>query len=412
MAVLGNTLRAFGLSAAALLAWAFAVRQLRRRGTTISVLKSGNVADKSGGADAGIIEALPIALAYFNGSGRLCQVDEELRQLLPVVHALNHQDMSRLDFFRAVAEAGIFVDAAGRVDAFLDDVAARAEAGVMEWDVNLTDGRSLHIRERNTTEGGRLLTCVDVTSQRRQSWELDEKSELLRTSLESLDQGVWAVDANGALLTWNQRYFDLFGVTSEIAATGLPLATLAAYLAETGLLDGNSPDFAARRVAEIMTCNPPQYEMRGRNGHTLDVRRNPLPDGGVIITITDITSSQSIQEDLKRRSEELEAIFANLDVGIAFIDGQGEMVAVNEVLLELQGLDLDKATECRNIRDILRLNAENGELGTGEAEALVDAHLEMAFGKLPNSYQRIRPNGQFLEFRTFAMPGGGVLVAC
>ncbi len=369
-------------------------------------------ADRNDVHGGDIVQALPIAVAYFDTNNRLRRVNSELLQLLPVAHALGDKEISRLEFFRTLAEAGIFVDAADRIPAFLQDVADRLAIANAEWEVSLTDGRSLQICERDTEAGGRLLTFVDITTQKRQSWALDEKSELLTTSLESIDQGVLVFDGDGRMQTWNQRYFDLFGITADIAEVGLSLKKFCWYSADTGVLKENSPEFIDRRVKAIMDCNPPQHEMIGREGRTLDVRRNPMPDGGVSITITDVTAARRDREDLQRRSAELEAIFANLDVGIAFVDAEGGMVAMNEVLLELQGLDPDKVADCGNLKDILRLNAENGELGEGEVDDLVAAHMQTAFGKMPNTYQRIRPNGQILQFRTFAMPGGGVLVAC
>ncbi len=362
------------------------------------------------GAD--IVEALPIAVAYFDAGDRLGQINGMLLQMLPVMHGLNHQNLSRLDFFRTLADAGIFVDAADRVPAFLRDVAARAENGKVEWEVSLTDGRSLQICEQDIEEGGRLLTCVDITTQKQQSWALDEKSELLHTSLESIDQGVLVLDADGGMLTWNQRYFDLLGITSEIAAVDVTIGEICANLTDAGIFENNSPEFIADRVKDIMACDPAQHEMTGRNGQTLDVRRNPMPEGGVSITITDVTASKRDRQDLQRHSSELEAIFANLDIGIAFIDGDGGVVAMNEVMLELQGLDPDQVADCHDLRDLLRQNARNGEFGPGEVEALVEAHIEIAYGKLPNSYRCIRPNGRILEFRTFAMPSGGILVVC
>ncbi|MBT4490560.1 MAG: hypothetical protein HOC72_23680, partial [Rhodospirillaceae bacterium] len=172
------------------------------------------------------------------------------------------------------------------------------------------------------------------------------------------------------------------------------------------------PDYISRRAKEILACEPPQHEMTRRDGRTLDVRRNSMPDGGVSITITDVTALRQDQEDLQRRSTELEEIFANLHVGIAFADGEGDIVAMNEMLLELQGLDPEQVTQCRSLRDVMRLNAQNGEFGPGDIDELVETHISFAFGKMPNTYQRIRPNGQILEFRTFAMPSGGVLAVC
>ncbi len=364
------------------------------------------------GHDSDLVEAVPIAVALFDADDRLSLANTKLSQLLPMVEELREQEISRLDFFRALAEAGIFVDATHRVPAFLADVATRAERQEIEWEVNLTDGRSLQFAERATAGGGRLLTCADVTRQKRQSWALDEKTHLLHSSLESIDQGVLVFGPGGGMRTWNQRYFDLLGVTSEIADVGVSIKKLCGYLADAGVFEENDAKSVSRRIEEIITCDPSQYEMAGPDGRILDVRHTRMPDGGITITITDVTASRRDQEDLRKRSAELEAVFGNLDVGIAFFDSDGEIVAMNEVLLELQGLDPEQVAHCRNLHDVLRLNARDGEFGPGDIDQLVKTHVEMEFGRVPNTYQRTRPNGTILEFRTFAMPGGGILVVC
>ncbi len=362
--------------------------------------------------DADFVEALPIAVALFDADDRLQQVNGKLLQMLPMAHALNHRRISRLEFFRVLAEEGIFVDADNRVSDFLVDVAARAHQRHIEWEVSLTDGRSLHFTERAMDSGGRLLSCVDITVQKQQSWALDETSQLLNTSLESIDQGVVAFGPDGSLLTWNQRYFDLFEISEEIAEVGLSLEKLCRYLADTGVTKDGDAEAVLRRVDAIMRCDPPQHEMTGRSGRELDVRRNPMPDGGVIITLTDVTASKRDQEDLRRRSSELEAIFGNLDVGIAFVDGDEQIVAMNEKMLELQDLDPEEVAGCRDLREVIHLLGRNGEFGEGNVDELVEAHVKMAFGTVPNNYQRIRPNGTILNIRSHAMPGGGILVLC
>ncbi len=359
-----------------------------------------------------IVQAMPTAVAFFDRKDRLRHVNEKLLHLVPAVRTLDHKNFSRLQFFEALLDAGVFSEISEGREAFLAELSENAKEPSAEWEVSLTDGRSLHMSERTTSRGGRLITCIDITTQKQQSWALDETSELLNTSLESIDQGVVVFGPDRRMLTWNLRYFDLLGLSADIAEVGLSVEALATYLAEAGMYGEITSDYVSQRVEEIMACDPPQHVLTSRGGRILDVRRNPMPDGGVSITLTDVTSSRRDQEDLQRRSAELEAMFANLDVGIAFMDAEGDMVAMNEVLLDLQGLDPEEVAECTNIRDVLRLNARNGELGPGDIDELVESHMEAAFGKMPNTYQRFRRNGQILQFRTFEMPGGGVLVVC
>ncbi|MBT7666502.1 MAG: PAS domain-containing protein [Rhodospirillaceae bacterium] len=373
---------------------------------------ASNLAPKTLTNDADIVSALPLAMAYFDQTDQLQQVNDKLLQLLPTIHGVKDQRYSRLEFFRALAEAGIFVDAAHRVPAFLEDVAKRAQPQQVEWEVSLTDGRSLRFTEQTTEGGGRLLSCIDITRQKQQSWALDKRSDLLRSTLESIDQGIVVFDSAGNLMTWNQRYFDLFGVTSEFAEVGLSIESLCQFLGEAGVFEDTSPAGIQKRAQALLRGEPAQQEMTGGNGQTLDVRRNRMPDGGITIAITDITASKRDQEDLRKRSEELEAIFGNLDVGIAFVGSNGEIVALNEGLYELQGLDPERVAKCRTVRDLLRLSAENGEFGPGDVDELTEQYIEKTYGVVPNSYQRTRLNGDILEFRTFAMPGGGVLAVC
>lgn len=402
MSALGSVLLAIGVVCAIALAVALFVCRVRKLAGARPTKRF----------DGDLMEAVPIALALFDANDRLSLINTKLSRMLPMVSGLEDQDISRMDFFRILAEAGIIVEAAHRVPAFLADVVVRAEPQEIEWELSLTDGRSLQFTERATDSGGRLLTCVDLTKQKKQSWALDEKTHLLRASLESIDQGVLVLGPGGGIRTWNQRYFDLLGVTSEIAEVGVSLEKLCRYIADAGVFEDNSVEFVSRRMEEMISCDPPQHEMAGPDGRTLDVRRTRMPDGGVTITITDVTASRRDQEELRKRSAELEAIFGNLDVGIAFFGSDGELVATNEVLLEFLELNPAEVADCRNIHDLTRLSARNGELGSGDIDKLVEAHIEKAFGKAPNSYLRTRPNGTVLEVRTFSMPGGGILAVC
>ena len=56
---------------------------------------------------------------------------------------------------------------------------------------------------------------------------------------------------------------------------------------------------------------------------------------------------------------------------------------------------------------ILRFNAERGEYGPGDVEAILLSIIERARAPTPHQFERTRPNGIFLEVRGAAMPGGG-----
>ncbi|MDP6343008.1 MAG: PAS-domain containing protein, partial [Alphaproteobacteria bacterium] len=283
-----------------------------------------------------LLETLPSAVAVFDPADRLVQANDQLLRLLTDLRATIRSGQSRREVFTQLAEAGVFAEAIGRVESFVDDIMWLSTNGDSDWEANLTDGRCLHFRERVGSNGQRLVTCLDITTQKRQSWELEEKSTMLRTTLDSIDQGLLVFGPDFRLVNWNDQFFKLNGIDPAIAAVGLSLHDLITHFAEKGLLDANPGGEAVdERVRSVMRCEPPQLNARLPSGRVLDLRRRPMPAGGVAITCTDITDLENREEALKRRSAELEAIFGNMDEGLAVIEKNLDIVAMNERHLEL-----------------------------------------------------------------------------
>ncbi len=134
----------------------------------------------------------------------------------------------------------------------------------------------------------------------------------LQTSLDSLSQGVAVFDAGRMLTNWNECFQVLLGVPRALVRAGTPYAALAEQTAEAGIPLESESQLTHGRIAP---GDAVAYERRQADGHELEIRRTPMPDGGFVLVITDMTK-RAQAEAVIRESQKMQAI-GQLTGGIA-----------------------------------------------------------------------------------------------
>ncbi len=129
----------------------------------------------------------------------------------------------------------------------------------------------------------------------------------LSRSLEHLPQGVVIIDAELRLVAWNSRYVELFRFPPELLRVGQPIRDLFRYNAGRGLLgSGPMEDAIERRLAHLRSGKPHLRESEKEDGTVLEIRGNPLPDGGFVTSYADITSYKNAARELRSLADALE----------------------------------------------------------------------------------------------------------
>ena len=129
----------------------------------------------------------------------------------------------------------------------------------------------------------------------------------LSRSLEHLPQGVVIIDAELKLVAWNSRYIELFRFPSELLRVGTPIEALFRYNASRGLLGpGPVEDAIERRLEYLRSGKPHMRESEKEDGTVLEIRGNPLPDGGFVTSYADITSYRNAARELRSLADALE----------------------------------------------------------------------------------------------------------
>ena len=129
----------------------------------------------------------------------------------------------------------------------------------------------------------------------------------LSRRLEHLPQGVVIIDAELKLVAWNSRYIELFRFPPDLVRVGRPIEAIFRYNARRGLLGpGPLEDAIARRIGHLRSGKPHMRESEKDDGTVLEIRGNPLPDGGFVTSYADITSYKNTARELRSLADSLE----------------------------------------------------------------------------------------------------------
>lgn len=147
-----------------------------------------------------------------------------------------------------------------------------------------------------------LVTLFDEASQK-----LRFNRELLEAMMENMPQGISVVDADMRLVAWNRRYVELFQYPPDIVRAGRPIADLIRYNAVRGWCGPGNPEWhVEKRLAHMRAGSTHLSERRRSDGRVIEVRGQPLPEGGFVSTFNDVTTYKHVEDELREINETLE----------------------------------------------------------------------------------------------------------
>ncbi len=143
---------------------------------------------------------------------------------------------------------------------------------------------------------------------------LDEASAAIQSSRDQLQyaldharQGITVFDADLALTTWNREFVELFDLPTHLLKVGVGLDEIVRFNASRGFYGpGSSDDFVAERIASLLNDDEPIRLRIFPAQRVTEIRSARLPNGGIVTTYTDITSTVAAEEQLAAANERLE----------------------------------------------------------------------------------------------------------
>jgi diguanylate cyclase (GGDEF)-like protein/PAS domain S-box-containing protein len=126
----------------------------------------------------------------------------------------------------------------------------------------------------------------------------------------------------------------------------------------------------------------------------------------------DISETVALRNELEEKAALLQAIVDSFPGGITAFDKDHRLILCNDkqkALLEYPD-DLF-AKERVTAEQLYSFNAIRGEYGPGNVDELIRWRLQIALNSVPQTFERRRPNGTYLQIRGTPLPGGGFVTA-
>jgi Na+/proline symporter/signal transduction histidine kinase len=131
--------------------------------------------------------------------------------------------------------------------------------------------------------------------------------EILQTALDHVRQGIAVFDADLHLICSNQQFGEILALPPHLVQIGIPLREILEAMAATSPPDTDGREVSMEQRLEAFTASrEPHLERLADRHMVVEVRSNRMPDGGLVITFTDVTPSFEAAEALERANATLE----------------------------------------------------------------------------------------------------------
>ncbi|RZA30980.1 MAG: response regulator, partial [Lysobacteraceae bacterium] len=116
-------------------------------------------------------------------------------------------------------------------------------------------------------------------------------------------------------------------------------------------------------------------------------------------------------QELRFNREILSTTLENISAGVSVVDPDMRLVAWNRRYQEMFGYPLGMLYLGRPVADLIRYNAERGELGEGDRVQQVAKRMKYMRAGSPHVFERVRSDGTVIEMRGQSLPGGGYVTS-
>ena len=245
-----------------------------------------------------VLEASPVGVTIFDDDNKRIYANTRIAEMSGRVKAeligadstLSYADLAVRDDLQARYAAQ------GRVDDF--------EAEFLRADGT---GYWVLLTMTPVSYGGkqaRLVWIYDITERKRAEEALAEQKALMEVVFENMDEGVVLYDSDMVVTAFNEQARRHMRFPKDVMFTGASFKDIGAYAVSHGDPEtGDTEAQTAERREDLKKGIPHSFEYAHTDGTVIETRRRIVPDGGFVVTHSDITERKRA-EAAQRESEE------------------------------------------------------------------------------------------------------------
>jgi diguanylate cyclase (GGDEF)-like protein len=138
---------------------------------------------------------------------------------------------------------------------------------------------------------------LSIAAKKRQA---ETAHQQLDIALSNIVQGVCFFDGDQRLIVANRRYQEIYGLPPDAIRPGVTLAESVGYCyAAIGIRGYESADYLKSLVAIARAGRPDHSVIELKDGRTVSIQTQPMPDGGWVATHEDITERRRAEQKIE-----------------------------------------------------------------------------------------------------------------
>ncbi len=161
--------------------------------------------------------------------------------------------------------------------------------------------------------------------------EVRERQEELRITFENMGDGVAMFDEAQRLVAWNSKFREVFDLPDDLLQQHRTYEEYLRFLAQRG--DFGAGVDTAGQIHELVatTGQPYGYERMRPDGRVIEIRRNPVPDGGFVLIFSDITERKRSEAEIRAARDAAEAAYRDLKAAQASLIQAEKMASLGQL---------------------------------------------------------------------------------
>jgi signal transduction histidine kinase len=160
--------------------------------------------------------------------------------------------------------------------------------------------------------------------------EIRQRQQELRVTFDNMVDGVAMFDEVLHLAAWNRNFQNLLQLPDEFLAQRHDFETYIRYLTDRGEFGETDPDTQIKRLRARIGDHY-SFERTRPDGTVIEVRHNPMPDGGVVLIYSDITERKRSEAEIRAARDAAEAAYRDLKAAQASLVQAEKMASLGQL---------------------------------------------------------------------------------